>query len=229
MKFLLLIFSALFLSACAGAKHANIDNVFTEDDFAKAKIQIYKNFHKCYQVDAPWAEDSRVCAQYLSQDMQLLMHKLEDTHKNVTIANMEETRLTMLLLSYLFNDANLIHMLLFTMQNVDSVEANMNGVPEIGAKSIYEEKVLAQSIYYESTVSYISMQNISREDKEALWLYMKFLITKYGFNQKNIEMKHLFMKNKHQKQAWLKEEIQTFCTKYPNSQYKKFFDTLSFL
>lgn len=228
MRFLLLAISAVILTSCAGAKHVNIESVKTEEQFAKAKQQIYKNFHSCYHLDAPWAEDPRTCAEFLAQDMQKLMHKLEETIPNTLIANIEETRLSLYMYGSLYAKPDVFGMLLFEVQNRDSLEASSKGLPEIGASSIYEERVLTQAIYYEYTISIISKLNISREDKEFLWLYLKYFILKYGFNIQNGELKDVIWKNASYKQDWFSTQAQKYNSKYPENIYKDFLMELKF-
>lgn len=103
----------------------------------------------------------------------------------------------------------------------------MSKYDEIGANDLYEEKVLAQAINYDHTLTLISLLNETREDKDIMTLYTKYLLVKYGYNSRSYELSHLQMRTKQNKNEWLSKEKSTFLAKYPETQYKGFMEQWS--
>lgn len=226
MRYILLIF--LFcLIACSNTTKINIDAIQTTNDFALAKRQAFAKFHKNYHLDAPWAKGQTESVAELSLDLSNIKNKLEKTIPNTSLTNLEETDLLALFVASFNLDGNFFQFFLYGIQKHDSLKIEMSKYDEIGANDLYEEKVLAQAINYDHTLTLISLLKETREDKDIMTLYTKYLLVKYGYNSSSYELSHLQMRTKKNKNEWLSNEKSIFLAKYPETQYKAFMEQWS--
>lgn len=226
MRYIFLL-SLFFLAACVNTKQIDLDAIQTTSDFETAKHEIFAKFHKNYHLDAPWAKDPTECVSDLSHDLSNIKNKLEKTIPNTSLTNLEETDLLALFVASFNLDGNFFHFFLYGIQKHDSLKIEMSKYDEIGANDLYEEKVLAQAINYDHTLTLISLLNETREDKDIMTLYTKHLLVKYGYNSSSYELSHLQMRTKQNKNEWLSNEKSTFLAKYPETQYKAFMEQWS--
>lgn len=225
MRYIFLL-SLFFLAACVNTKQIDLDAIQTTNDFALAKRQAFAKFHKNCHLDVPWAKGPESVAE-LSLDLSNIKNKLEKTIPNTSLTNLEETDLLALFVASFNLDGNFFHFFLYGIQKHDSLKIEMSKYDEIGENDLYEEKVLAQAINYDHTLTLISLLNETREDKDIMTLYTKYLLVKYGFNSRSYELSHLQMRTKQNKNEWLSKEKSTFLAKYPETQYKAFMEQWS--
>lgn len=147
-------------------------------------------------MDAPWAKGQTECVAELSHDLSNIKNKLEKTIPNTSLTNLEETDLLALFVASFNLDGNFFQFFLYGIQKHDSLKIEMSKYNEIGANNLYEEKVLAQAINYDHTLTLISLLNETREDKDIMTLYTKYLLVKYGYNSSSYELSHLQMRTK---------------------------------
>lgn len=177
-------------------------------------------------MDAPWAKGPESVAE-LSLDLSNIKNKLEKTIPNTSLTNLEETDLLALFVASFNLDGNFFQFFLYGIQKHDSLKIEMSKYDEIGENDLYEEKVLAQAINYDHTLTLISLLNETREDKDIMTLYTKYLLVKYGYNSRSYELSHLQMRTKQNKNEWLSKEKSIFLAKYPETQYKAFMEQWS--
>lgn len=225
MRYIFLL-SLFFLAACVNTKQIDLDAIQTTNDFALAKRQAFAKFHKNCHLDAPWAKGPESVAE-LSLDLSNIKNKLEKTIPNTSLTNLEETDLLALFVASFNLDGNFFQFFLYGIQKHDSLKIEMSKYDEIGENDLYEEKVLAQAINYDHTLTLISLLNETREDKDIMTLYTKYLLVKYGYNSRSYELSHLQMRTKQNKNEWLSKEKSTFLAKYPKTQYKAFMEQWS--
>lgn len=225
MRYIFLL-SLFFLAACVNTKQIDLDAIQTTNDFALAKRQAFAKFHKNCHLDAPWAKGPESVAE-LSLDLSNIKNKLEKTIPNTSLTNLEETDLLALFVASFNLDGNFFQFFLYGIQKHDSLKIEMSKYDEIGENDLYEEKVLAQAINYDHTLTLISLLNETRKDKDIMTLYTKYLLVKYGFNSRSYELSHLQMRTKQNKNEWLSKEKSTFLAKYPETQYKAFMEQWS--
>lgn len=225
MRYIFLL-SLFFLAACVNTKQIDLDAIQTTNDFALAKRQAFAKFHKNCHLDAPWAKGPESVAE-LSLDLSNIKNKLEKTIPNTSLTNLEETDLLALFVASFNLDGNFFQFFLYGIQKHDSLKIEMSKYDEIGENDLYEEKVLAQAINYDHTLTLISLLNETREDKDIMTLYTKYLLVKYGYNSRSYELSHLQMRTKQNKNEWLSKEKSTFLAKYPETQYKAFMEQWS--
>lgn len=218
MRYLVLL-SLLFLAACVNTKQIDLDAIQTKSDFEAAKHDAFAKFHKNIHLDAPWAKDQVDCVSELAQDLKKLKDKLEATVPNTTLINLEETDLLSLFTATFLGEEDAYAFFLYSIQKHDSLETEMKKFDEIAPNVNYEEKVLAQATSYDRAIAFISQLNTSRENKEMMILYSKYLLIKYGFNHQSAELAQIQYRNK---KEWLAEETDLFLTKYPDTQYQTF-------
>ena len=190
------LLSLFFLAACVNTKQIDLDAIQTTSDFETAKHEIFAKFHKNYHLDAPWAKDPTECVSDLSQDLVKLKDKLVATVPNTSLISLKETDMLSLFMATFLQQESLFQFYLYAIQKHDSLKTELSKYNEIGANNLYEEKVLAQAINYDHTLTLISLLNETREDKDIMTLYTKYLLVKYGYNSSSYELSHLQMRTK---------------------------------
>ena len=215
-NYLICCFSIVFF-ACSGTKPVDFTLIHTDDDFAHAKIQIYKNFHKC---------NGNMCATEFFKSLSTLHHKLIEQDSTKILNSLEEMDFLSCLLIFELNDNNFFQHILQSDQPRDSILDLRQGKIEIGQGSTYEEKVLSQKINTELIFNRIILSNLSREDKDFLSLYIKALLIKYRFNYR-LEVQRSGDSPSGDK--WLIAARTAFLKKYPETKYHSFLTKLSTL
>ncbi|HHU37506.1 MAG TPA: hypothetical protein GXZ47_09820 [Treponema sp.] len=214
-KNLLICNFLIIFCACSGTKPVDFTLIHTDDDFARAKIQIYKNFHKC---------DDPACTTDFFESLHTLLHKLAEQDSSKTLNSLVEIDLLSCLLgSELAEEKFFLHLLQSDQQR-DSILELRQGKTEIGQGSIYEEKVLSEKINPELAFNNIMLSNLSREDKDFLSLYTKILLIKYRFNYR-LNLQESGEPSRGDK--WLIGARAAFFEKYPETKYYLFLTKLS--
>ena len=104
--------------------------------------------------------------------------------------------------------------------NYAEVQEKMNGMPVLDAYNFLDEETVFQNFSLEYMEQQIAEAEGSREDKDVLLLYFKYLKAKYDW-QYRCSIKPAFVCDT----SWLGESKAEFLKKYPETQYRDFVET----
>ena len=197
-------------------------------DFAIRKRELLKEFKTCvdkytsYTISVLWfkvkegeygMEEQEQCFKAYANSLDALASCAEIRLNEKPLFSLEER----IAYQYYFK---LFGNLIQYMKDFREVQESWEGLSPIDPFDIEDEKAALTSISYDKFEMAVAEAEGSREDKDLLILYYRFLRSKYDW-QYRCNIKPAFLCDV----TWLDEEKAEFLKKYPESQYREFVET----
>ena len=164
--------------------------------------------------------EQQECFKEYSEAMKSASTCLESTHPEVSFFSIDERNSYLYAWTKLTKHPKALNQLLHYMQNYKSIQEHENEMQVLDKFNTFDEELSLRSISLEDMEQVLSEMNGSREDKDMLLLYFKYLKGNSD-NRFRCSVKSSFICDT----TWLGENKDNFLKKYPESIYREFIET----
>lgn len=204
-------------------------------ELALQKRTLAKKFAKCADMRshnsisvlffkvADWEtgiNEQQECFKEYSEAMQSASTCLDSTHPEVSFFSIDERNSYLYAWTKLTKHPMALNQLLYYMQNYRQVQEHENEQQVLDKFNTFDEELSLRSISLEEMEFVLSEMNGSREDKDMLLLYFKYLKGNSDYSFRCF-VKSSFVCDT----TWLGESKNEFLKKYPESSYRDFVET----
>lgn len=191
----------------------NLSKLFRECSNKKKDYSISIMSFKVAEGDYGKDEKAKCMATVYKDSLENLSNCLKQTHPEILLFSVDES-LEYLLSTNAFDDA------VERIKKYKQILENREGKEVLDKFNTYDEEIALENVSFENFNQMVSEWNGSREDKDMLRLYFKYIKAKYNYHFR------CFVKSSFKcDTTWLGEEKDSFLKKYPESEYREFVET----
>lgn len=218
------------------ASSAQLENC-TDDltELSMQKRKLVKKFEECankqgdYKVSILFftvaegetgQSEAKACLEEYMGMLKPLATCIKTKHPNVSLFSIDERNSYMYYLLAKMNESDAANELLSYVSHYKQIQEQLADLQILDQFDKSDEEIVLKFVSLENMEKSISEMNGSREDKDVLRLYFKYLKSKYNYRFR-CQLKPAFICDT----SWLGDEKGAFLKKYPESAYKEFVET----
>lgn len=197
----------------------NLAKKFEECSDKRTDYSVSILFFKVAEGEYGESEEAQCFKEYMDK-LKPLATCIKTKHSNTTLFSTDEKN------SYLFywgvkeKDSKAFNEVLRYMHDFKTIDAYEEGKTVLDPFNTLDEEYSLKKVSLEDFEKTIAEFNGSREDKDVLRLYFKYVKSKYNWVFR-CNIKPAFICDT----SWLGEEKEAFLKKYPESEYREFIET----
>jgi hypothetical protein len=160
------------------------------------------------------------CFKEYSEMLSPLASCIKENHRNVRLFSADERDSYLFYWGSITDDSKAFNELIKYMLHFKQIQEKEAGLEVLDKFNTSDEEYALRNVSLEKMEKKIAEANGSREDKDMLRLYFKYIKSKYNWKFR-CSIKPAFMCDT----SWLGDEKNAFLKKYPESDYREFVET----
>lgn len=160
------------------------------------------------------------CFKEYSEMLSPLASCIKENHRNVRLFSADERDSYLFYWGSITDDSKAFNELIKYMLHFKQIQEKEAGLEVLDKFNTSDEEYALRNVSLEKMEKRIAEANGSREDKDMLRLYFKYIKSKYNWKFR-CSIKPAFMCDT----SWLGDEKNAFLKKYPESDYREFVET----